>query len=258
MGRVLVGTSGYSFKDWVGTFYPEKLSSQKMLPFYADEFDTVEVNFTYYRMPTEKTIAGMTKRTPDGFQFFVKAHGSMTHESDLSARDEFVAALSPMRSEGKLAGLLFQFPQSFKNSETNRKYLRAVSDAFAPEKIAVEFRDKSWDSPAVYEFLEGSGLSFVSVDEPQISTLYPPVGKATSEIGYLRFHSRNGAKWYKGGAERYDYDYSDEELGEWLPKLEEIARKASTLFIYFNNCHQGQAAENARRMRDILGQVKLW
>ena len=258
MGQVHIGTSGYSFKDWVGTFYPEKFSSQKMLPFYAGEFDTVEVNFTYYRMPAEKTIAGMTKRTPPGFQFFVKAHGSMTHEGDLSGRDDFLAALSPMKGEGKLAGLLFQFPQSFKNTEENRRYLRAVAEEFAPENIAVEFRDRSWAADPVYGFLEGAGLSFVSVDEPQVSTLFPPVGMATSDVGYLRFHSRDGSKWYRGGAERYDYDYSEEELREWLPKLEEIARRASVLFIYFNNCHKGQAAENARRMRDRLGQVKLW
>ncbi len=258
MGRICIGTSGYSFKDWVGTFYPEKTPNQKMLAFYAEHFGTVEVNFTYYRMPTSKTMAGMTKNTPEGFEFFVKAHSSMTHEGDLSGRDEFMVALSPMKEEGKLAGLLFQFPQTFKNTEVNRKYLKAVADAFRGESVAVEFRDRSWNVPPVYDFLESAQLAFVSVDEPDVSTLFPPVGKATADIGYLRFHSRNGAKWYKGSAERYDYDYSDDELREWLPKLEEIAQRADKLFIYFNNCHHGQAAENARRMGELLGQVKLW
>ena len=161
---------------------------------------------------------------------------------------------------------LFQFPQSFKNTPENRRYLKAVAGEFAGDSaaagkcgtVAVEFRDRSWDVPPLYEYLEKAGLAFVSVDEPQVSTLFPPVGRATSDVGYVRFHSRDGGKWYKGAKARYDYLYSDDELREWLPKLEAIAKRARNLFVYFNNCHRGQAVENARRMKDIIRQTKLW
>ena len=253
-----IGTSGYSFKDWKGTFYPEKLPQQQMLPFYAERFDTVEVNFTYYRMPTERTMAGMAAKTPDGFRFFVKAFGDFTHKGDLSGKDEFVAGILPMKEAGKLAGLLFQFPQRFKRTTANRKYLAAIVKEFRGFRLAVEFRDRSWDHEDVYRSLEEHGVSFVCADEPQVSTLFPRVAKATSDLGYVRFHSRDGGKWYKGAAARYDYDYSDDELREWLPMLEAIARRARSLYVYFNNCHRGQAARNAESMKRIVEQAKLW
>ncbi len=259
MGEVYIGTSGYSFKDWVGPYYPEGTKSGDMLEAYALDFGAVEVNYTYYRMPSEKTSAGMVRKTPDGFQFFVKAHKSATHQGDLAGSADFLAALSPMRSEGKLAGILFQFPQSFKNTEENRKYLRAVTEEFGGDlPLAVEFRDNSWDQKPLYEYLEKLKLNFVAVDEPKVSTLFPRVVRATGDVGYLRFHSRNGAKWYRGGAARYDYLYSDDELREWLPGLREMAMRARNLFIYFNNCHAAQAVQNARKMKELLAQTKLW
>ena len=198
-----------------------------MLPLYAEDFDTVEVNYTYYRMPTEKTMAGMVRKTPEGFRFFVKAHKTATHERDLSDTGDFLAALAPMRSEGKLSGVLFQFPQSFKNNEDNRKYLNALKQEFGGDlPLAVEFRDNSWNQKPLYDYLEKLGLNFVAVDEPEISTLFPRVARATGDVAYLRLHSRDGAKWYKDGAARYDYLYSEDELLEWLPGLREMARKA--------------------------------
>jgi len=259
VGRIHVGTSGYSFKDWVGPYYPSGTKSTEMLELYARDFDTVEVNYTYYRLPSEKTTAGMVRKTPDGFRFFVKAHRSATHERDLSDTAGFLCALAPMRAEGKLSGILFQFPQSFKNGEENRKYLKALAEEFGDDlPLAVEFRDSSWDLEPVYGYLERLGLNFVAVDEPEVSTLFPRTARATGEVAYLRLHSRNGAKWYKGGAQRYDYLYSEEELREWLPGLRAMAKRARNLFVYFNNCHAAQAVANASRMREILGQARLW
>jgi len=162
-----------------------------------------------------------------------------------------------MRAAGRLSGLLFQFPQSFKNSEANRRHLAEVARAF-PETVAVEFRDSSWATEAVYRYLEGLRLSLVAVDEPETSTLFPRVARATGAVGYLRFHSRDAGKWYAGGAARYDYRYSDAELGEWLPRLRELAGRASRIHVYFNNCFRAQAVENARRMKELLKQVDLW
>ncbi len=195
-----IGTSGYSFKDWKGNFYPEKLSQQQMLPFYAERFDTVEVNYTYYRQPTEKSMAGMAAKTPPGFTFFVKAFGDFTHKGDLSGHDEFVAGIAPMQEAGKLAGLLFQFPQSFKRTTANRRYLARVTEEFAGQSaaglaLAFEFRDGSWNHEDVYRSLEERGVALVCVDQPEVSTLFPRLARATSDIGYVRFHSRNGDNW---------------------------------------------------------------
>jgi len=225
-----------------------------MLSLYSNVFDTVEVNFTYYRLPSARTMEGMVKHTPPDFRFFVKAYKGFTHEHDLSGKNEFLAGLKPMQEAGKLSGLLFQFPQSFKDTDENRKYLMEVAEQFQKD-VAVEFRDNSWAKQSVFDFLEANHLALVSVDEPQVSTLFPNIGKATTELGYVRFHSRDRAKWYKSGAERYDYLYSDDELREWIPKIKAIAERARRIFIYFNNCHAAQAAKNAQRMKELL---KLW
>jgi len=253
-----IGTSGYSFKDWKGTFYPEDLPAQQMLPFYAERFDTVEVNFTYYRMPTEETTAGMAAKVPEGFTFFVKAFQDLTHKGDLSGAAEFASGVEPMREAGKLAGLLFQFPQRFKRTRANREYLAALVKGFEGFTLAFEFRDRSWAREDVYRSLEERSVALVCPDEPEASTLFPRLARATSDVGYVRFHSRAGEKWYKGEAARYDYDYSDDELREWLPMLEAMARRAKRLFVYFNNCHRGQAAKNAESMKRIVEQARLW
>ena len=249
---IRIGTSGYSFKDWLGTFYPPRLSPSRMLHFYASVFDTVELNFTYYRMPVVRTIESINGRTPEHFRFFVKAHQSFTHGRDLAARDVFLDGLTPMRESGKLAGILFQFPQSFKNNYKNRAYLSKIADNFPEYSPSVEFRDRSWDSPPVYEFLEKNALSFVSVDEPQTSTLFPRKALATTDTGYVRFHSRNPDNWYKDSSKRYDYLYSENQLREWLPMIKEMTGKTRNIFVYFNNCHQGQAVRNARQIKALL------
>ncbi len=257
MGEIRIGTSGYSFPDWVGHYYPRGTKSRDMLPIYARDFDAVEINSTYYRPPTEKTMAGMVERTPAGFSFFVKAHQDFTHKGDLTGREAFLAALAPMREAGRLSGLLFQFPQSFKNTEAGRRHLAAIAKGF-PETVAVEFRDDSWASEPVYRYLESLGLSLVAVDEPETSTLFPRVARATGAVGYLRFHSRDAGRWYAGGAERYNYRYSDAELGQWLPGLREMAARVGSIYVFFNNCFRAQAVDNARRMKELIGTVDLW
>jgi len=226
-----------------------------MLAFYATQFDTVEVNFTYYRLPTARTMAAMAGKTPRGFTFFVKAYEAFTHKKDLADKTAFLDGVAPMQEAGKLAGLLFQFPQSFKNEAENRQYLARIAMEFRGHDCAVEFRDRSWAAEPVYTFLGEQGLSIVAVDEPAISTLFPRDAVVSGDVGYVRFHSRDGAKWYKGMAERYDYSYSEKELKDWVPKIETIAKRAQRLYAFFNNCHRGQAADNAQALKRILGQA---
>ena len=253
--KIIVGTSGYSFADWVGAFYPAGMKSGEMLTEYARHFDTVELNFTYYRMPTVKTLGSIAARTPEGFAFWVKANQETTHKHNRSVAGQFIDALSPLRKADKLAGVLMQFPQSFHRTVANRQYLAGVLDDFAELPLAAEFRHRSWQTPETDAGLADREVALVVPDAPDIDSLFHHEPALTSPLGYLRLHSRNADKWYAGGAERYDYRYNDDELKElvrrWLP----LAETAEKVFVYFNNCHAAQAAENAEAFRRLLGQI---
>ena len=250
--KFLVGTSGYSFRDWVGNFYPPGTKSKDMFAQYVQQFRTVELNYTFYRMPAAKTLERLAQASPPDFQFWVKANQKFTHEHDLKGAKEFLEALEPMQVRGQLAGLLFQYPQSFHRTVANRRALQAALGAFASVPAAVEFRHGSWDHPATFEGLRERGVTLVVPDVPNLGALFRPRATLTSRTGYLRLHSRLSTSWYAGGAERYDYDYSDLELtgiwGEWSP----LAEGADCVFVFFNNCRHGQAAKNARRFMEIV------
>ena len=141
-----------------------------------------------------------------------------------------------------------------------KKWQKAAYDAGlvgCDYPLAVEFRHRSWAKTEVYRFLESNKSCLVSVDAPTIPALFPKTSVQTAGFGYIRLHSRNASKWYKSGEDRYDYHYSDQELEEWLPVLDAFSERASNVFVYFNNCHRGQAAENARAMKKIIKQAGL-
>lgn len=250
---VFVGTSGYSYEDWIGTFYPESTKRTRMLELYCEEFEATELNFTYYRIPSVRTMQSLASRTPRGFRFIVKANEATTHKRDLSLTEEFKEGIKPLLDEGKLYGILLQFPYAFKNTEQNRRYLHELRGHFEDYELIVEFRHNSWINPAVFDFLRRNRLAFCCVDEPRISRLVPPVAVVTSEIAYVRFHSRDASKWFADQSkERYNYRYSKEELSEWLPKVKKLAEQASDIYIFFNNCHAGHAAVNAIEFKNML------
>ena len=251
-----LGTSGYYYKDWVGPFYPEGTKRPQMLGLYAREFRALEINFTYYGLPRAGPMEKMSRETPEGFEFIVKLHKTFTHENSLKDKDEFTKGLSPLRESGKLRGLLAQFPYSFKNTAGSRAHLAQLGEAFEEDALFVEFRHGGWIEEPVFSFLSDIGACYVSVDEPRIRGLVPPVARVTGDAGYVRFHSRAGQKWYAKAGGRYDYDYSEEELREWLPNIRSMS-EASKVFVFFNNCHGAQAALNARSMRKILEQEGL-
>ena len=260
--KIILGTSGYQYKDWLGTFYPEGTKGPDMLAEYAKHFSAVELNFTYYGLPKAKNTERMAVVTPEGFEFVVKAHKTTTHESKVDDIKPLLEGLAPLAEAGKLSGILCQFPWAFKNTKESRAHLAKVGEAFrsVDEKtpVFVEFRHDSWMRKPVLDFLSKLGLSFVSVDEPDIDGLLPREGHVTGELAYLRFHSRNAGNWWdKGGKARYDYDYSDDEMAEWLPILKDMAGRARRTFVFFNNCHRGQAARNAESMRAIIEKAGL-
>jgi uncharacterized protein YecE (DUF72 family) len=257
--EVVLGTSGFSFDDWVGPFYPAGTRSADMLAFYAEQFHAVELNATYYRIPPPSTMAGLDRKTPRGFEFVVKAHQSMTHETaepSPDTFDAFRAALAPLQAAGKFRGVLLQFPWAFRPTKPARARLELLDRELADARpLFVEFRHASWLDPRVFRFLDERGMGYCSVDEPTLPGLVPPLARVTGDVGYVRFHGRNARTWWgRGGGDRYDYDYSPEELKEWVKKIKELAEKAGKVYVFFNNCHAGQAARNALLMRDMLQQ----
>jgi uncharacterized protein YecE (DUF72 family) len=263
--EVLVGTSGYSFPDWVGPFYPAGMKSGDFLGFYSRHFDVVEVNSTYYRIPQPRVLELMEKKTPDGFRFIVKLHQSMTHEGSLdpAAFRDFRAALQPLKDARKYDGLLAQFPWAFRFGPRSLDHLRALRERLPDEPLFVEFRHSSWTDPSLPQRLREQRLGFCAVDEPDLPGLMPPVTHVTAADAYVRLHGRNARNWWaRAGpdgrsADRYDYDYNRAELGEWVKKIADLATQARRTYVFFNNCHAGQAARNAALMKELLREQQL-
>jgi uncharacterized protein YecE (DUF72 family) len=287
---ILIGTSGYSFPDWVGPFYPPGTDRSRMLEYYVRHFPAVEVNATYYRIPPPSTLHAMERKTPPGFEFVIKAHNDMTHKRSLDPElyRAFARAVEPLRLEGKLHGILAQFPYAFRRTRENEAFLAEMRRRLPGEApLFVEFRHKSWIAEDLFARLEDEGLGYVSVDEPDLPGLVPPVARATGDVGYVRLHGRNKENWWspesmvKGSpgprsgttrrasdlgplfaadavpgpgpsGDRYDYLYSEVELKEWVEKIREMTVKVKKTFVFFNNCHVGQAASGAKLMRRLL------
>lgn len=251
-----IGTSGYSFEDWRGRFYPLRIAKGSMLDFYAREFDTVEINSTYYRTMHPRVSAAMAGKVPDGFAFFVKLHAGMTHER--SAGDDewrsFGEMLEPFRERGMLAGLLAQFPWSFKPAPGAMAYLGEVAERARELEtpVAVEFRNAHWYEGGAMSEALGLGLAPVSVDLPDLPGLPPREAVAGGPFGYVRLHGRNADHWWGGGPLRYDYGYSREELAGWLTGVKKLLESSGKAFMFFNNCHGGQAVDSARIMKSLL------
>jgi len=270
MGNILIGTSGYSYDDWIGPFYPAGSQKRDFLDFYSKEFKLVELNYTYYSQPKPSTFAGMVRRTEDDFLFAVKAHRSLTHdltkdnarntegitrntEGITRSAQDFKMALQVLSDANRLAAVLLQFPYSFHYTPENRKHLDQVCRLLSGLPLTVEFRNSEWQREQVYQAMRERGISLVNVDEPSLPRLPVPGDTFTADPAYIRFHGRNAANWWQGdNTTRYDYLYTDEELSEWIDRITEIVKKAKLLLIAFNNHYKAQAVKNARRLRVLL------
>ncbi len=299
---VRIGTCSWADDALSKYFYPPKLPAKERLAWYSQFFDTVEVDSTYYRLPGESMVQGWADRTPDGFTMHVKAFGLMTRHPvklevlpedlrDVMPVDErgrvdrpprelrgevfrrFLEALEPLRNAGKLGGILFQFPSYVVFKDASFEYLEWAREQLGSDEMLVEFRHRSWldedNRVETLSFLERIGAAYVTVDAPRSDTaknLIPTVPAVTAGTAYVRFHGRNLGTWNKRGgsaAERFDYLYSDEELGEWTGTLKELAASANEAYAFFNNNatsadpenplgRLSQAATNARQLRLLL------
>jgi uncharacterized protein YecE (DUF72 family) len=261
---IKVGTSGFSFDDWKGTVYPSSMNARDMLSYYERElgFNILEVNFTYYSLPSQKSFASMTKKTSQDFEFVVKAFRGMTHEIRDKATgamidnqeifEKFKYSLVPLIEDRKLTCVLAQFPYMFFPSRGNYDYLRGFKEQMNDIPLVFEFRNKAWMREEIFQSLERNKIGFCIVDEPKLPKLMPYLPKATSDIGYFRFHGRN-PNWFNVPISvRYNYLYSEGELKEFIPDVKEIAQKTTKTLVFFNNCYSGYAAKNAAQMAKLL------
>lgn len=267
-------------------------SAEERLRYYAARFDTVEVDSTYYAIPAPRTAALWAERTPDTFLFHVKAYGALTgHTTDprtlpkalrellpAAQREEraihirapellaavaaaFTASLAPLQSAGKLGLVVFQFPPWFWYKAADLDHILFCRELVAGLPVAVEFRNGSWltehHRAGVLRFLRDHGITYVTADEPQTGTLatVPLLPEATTDVAYFRLHGRNREAWLKKGGEtskRYDYLYQAAELRDLAGAVRDVAARAKTVFVMFNNCRAGHAMRNALEMAKIL------
>jgi uncharacterized protein YecE (DUF72 family) len=271
---IRIGTCSWADEALSKYFYPKGLPAKERLTYYSERFDTVEVDSTFYRLPTESMVEGWAERTPPGFVMHVKAFALMTRHpvkvevlpEDLRAEmpvDErgrvdrpprelrgevfrrFRKSLEPLRRDGKLGGILFQLPPYVVLKDSSLDYLGWARGQLGDDEMLVEFRHRSWleeeSRGETLSFLERLDATHVIVDAPRSDSarnLVPTVPALTSPTLYVRFHGRNLATWNRRGgsaAERFDYLYSDDELAEWVAPLRELAAQADQAYAFFNN-----------------------
>lgn len=255
---IYIGTSGYSYKDWQGYFYPENLPASEYLSFYTNHFDAVELNFSYYKMPSASQLDKMVEQTQGKLLFSIKAHQNITHQRTAgpSQMKQFYDALSPLISADVLGAVLLQFPHSFHQTEANRHYLKFLVDTFELPLVA-EFRSEQWAAPAIAKWLKQIQIGYCCVDQPQLPGLMPKTAHCTCPTAYVRFHGRNSEKWYQHNHayERYDYRYNAQELRQWIPSIQSLDSQAEKTLVFFNNHFQAKAIDGAKQLSQMLQSI---
>jgi uncharacterized protein YecE (DUF72 family) len=295
VGELRVGTSSWTDKTLLdsGWYPPEANNPEERLKYYASQFDVVEVDSTYYGLPSRRNAELWVERTPKTFVFNVKAFSVMTghptkarglpkdiRESlpedapanlypkhlgdDVVGRvwEVFREALMPLHSAGKLGVIMFQFPQWFMPGRRSREEIVAARDRLPDYDIAVELRQATWfDDEArarrTLDFFRSEEIPFVCVDMPQgFASSIPPIAETTSDrYAFVRFHGRRSETWEKKGisvVERFKYDYTDQELEEWVPRVERLTEEARETHALFNNCYRDFGTRNARSFGDLM------
>ncbi len=290
MGQIRVGTASWTDRTLIesGWYPPEANTPEKRLRFYARQFPLVEVDATYYALPAEQTARAWAMRTPADFTFNVKAFSLFTQHptpvkalpADLreaasqsgkarvylkdvdpaladAAWDRFLAALEPLRGTGKLGAILLQFPPWFPIGRTNKEYILACARRAAPDRVCVEFRNRTWmtedNQRETLDFLAEHELPYVCVDMPQgYPSSIPPVLAATSDLAVVRMHGHSDKWTSKEISEKFGYRYSEGELDEWAGRIRGLAADAEVTHVLFNNCYRDWAHVNAQQLTVLL------
>lgn len=291
MSRIVVGTSSWADPGFVEEWYPPGLADRERLPWYAERFEAVEVNATFYAVPAPATVRRWAQATPKDFTFDVKLHQSLSrhsadvshlpkdlrdavdttprgrvrpsHDLDRELAKRYKKAMKPLIDAGKLSSFLLQLSPAFKPGAHDLDEFDVLMAELAPHPVAVELRHRGWlDDDRREETLEwyaDHGAAFVCVDVPdgKPPTLIPRLDAVTrDDLAYLRLHGRNARGWIKGRtvAERFAYRYDDGELEEIAQRAEGLAEEADTVRMMFNNNRGDDAPVAAQRMRELLGQ----
>lgn len=258
---IYVGPAGWAYGDWEGVVYPaEKPRGFDPLRYLARYFDCIEVNTTFYRMPSARVAASWAARTREHgrFRFAVKLHRSFTHEPGGPAgadAEKFRAGIFPLVESGRLGCLLAQFPWSFRNSPEGVSRLERLIDSYAGLPLAVEVRHASWNTPSFYEFLAARGVGFCNIDQPLFHASMRPSARSTSPVGYFRLHGLNYDDWFREGAgrdARYDYLYTGKELEHWAARIQAVGAHVPRVYVIMNNHYKGKAACNALELKARL------
>ena len=256
-----IGTGGYSNKDWLGLLYPNGTKPSDFLEIYAENFNAVELNSSFYAIPGIKAFEGMVKKSKAKVRFSIKIPQAMTHKRDAQAElyQQLLESVEPLRQVGMLGPFLAQFPYSFHRTPANRIYLAKLIDFFKAENLAIEFRHWSWDKPEVRKALSAADTSLVAVDFPRMKGLFSSGFRATNEIAYIRMHGRNSANWWsaKSAAARHDYLYSHTELGSWAQAIKNHEQELSQVYLMMENTTKGHALSNIATLRDLFAELGI-
>jgi uncharacterized protein YecE (DUF72 family) len=288
---IVVGTSSWADPGFVEHWYPKGLPTKERLPFYAERFEAVELNSSFYAIPAISTVEGWVKATPAGFRFDVKLHRLLSHHAaqlkelpadlrddaetnergrvlpDSALVDEMVRrtaeAFKPLSDAGKLGAYLLQLTPAFDPRRNELDELAPVIAGLAPVRVAVEFRRRSWASSkrfeGVLDWLSAHDAVFVCVDTPPGDhvPIFPPIDAVTDDsLAYMRCHGRNTEGYLHGRsvAERFDYDYPTDELEEIGDRAKALDQDAEQVHVMFNNNARELAPKAARTLRGVLGQ----
>ena len=290
-GRILIGTSSWADPGFVEEWYPEGMPARERLGWYAQRFEAVEVNSTFYAVPDQGTVARWAQVTPEGFTFDVKLHRLLSrHHADLKSLppelrdgantagrgrvvltpkleaglvDSLLEAVEPLRQAGKLGAFLLQLTPAFSPKDNDLGELDSLVERLRPHTVAIELRNRGWVREKRIEqtlgWYEDRGATWVAVDAPPGDhiPIMPPVDAVTNpELAYMRMHGRNTEGYLKGKsvAERFDWDYTEDELKEIGQRVEGFAEQAGEVHALFNNNRGADAPSAAQRFRILMGQ----
>lgn len=273
MSNLRIGTSGWSYPSgkgaWTGVFYPPKRGRAKNfdeLAYYAEHFDTVEINTTFYGQPKAAVARTWADRTPSNFEFSLKLYRKFTHPDvpgvpllDAPEIDTYRHGIEPLANAGKIGALLAQFPPSFKKSPRSDEYLHELLGRFRDYPIAVELRHRTWSDEfaSTVSLLNEHGAALAQIDEPKfkVSIRQNQLPNVTT-FYYMRLHGRNAAQWWRHDTseDRYNYLYSADELKPIAGTADAARRLVKKFYLYFNNHHSAKGVVNAVMIRKQLGE----